>query len=288
MALIKPNDLVLFYITGKKEIRGIFRVLEYPFYDETPVWVLKEEGQFYPYRVRIDNSEYNFSTPIMLSDIYDLKDNGLIWTFSLKRPNSPTTNAMFSITNAEYDELLTLFLKLNPNYKQPKQIREPYPYFEPNILNRLTFGPGPIPKYEYTIMSLLMKGFAGQKYKEIFGNYSDSVCYVPTSFEKEIDILLIFNSPVDNKRIISYNIIEVKRELFDQKGLSQLLQYEDWFLKKKVNGDYSMVRTTAIANSFSEDVIAYLRQRRHIERKEVALLTYQYTEGDLILTPVSY
>ncbi len=285
MALVKPDDLVLFYVIVKKELRGVFKVLEYPFYDETKVWPVKEEGQLYPFRVRIDNSVYSFSTPIMLSDIFDLKDNGLSWTFSLKRPNSTTTNAMFSITDAEYNELLTLFLKLNPDYQQPKQIREPYPYFEPNLLDKLTFGPGPIPKYEYTIMSLLMNGFAKGRYKSLFGNYTDYICYVPTSFEREIDILLVFNSPVDVKRIISYNIIEVKREVFDQKGLSQLLQYEDWFLKKKANGDYSMLRTTAIANSFSDDVKAYLRIRKEIERKEVALLTYQYTNGELILTP---
>ena len=44
-------------------------------------------------------------------------------------------------------------------------------------------------------MALLMDGFSNDLHKDLFGDYSDFLCYVPTSFEKEIDILLIFNNP---------------------------------------------------------------------------------------------
>lgn len=274
MALIKKDDLILFYVTGKKELRGIFRALEFPFFDLTKVWEPKE-SQFYPFRVRIDNSEYSFQNPISLSDIYDLKDQGIIWTFALRRPGSQATNSMFAITNIEYKELFNLFLKLNPHYSQPKQIKEPYPYFEPNLLEILNLNSDLSPKYENSLMALILNGLSKSKFKEIFGNYSDYISYVPTSFEKEIDILLIFNSPVESERVIAYNIIEVKRDEFDEKGLSQLLQYEDWFLRKKVNGDFSMVRTTAIAKSFSTEVKEYLTKRKKYEGKEILLLRYE-------------
>lgn len=277
MALVKKGDLVLFYVTGKKELRGIFKVLEFPFYDETQVWDVRDNGQLYPLRIRIDNSDFSFSNSIKLSDIYDLKDQGIIWTFALRRPSGNSTNAMFSITEAEYKEFFNLFLKLNPHYSQPKQIREPYPYFEPNLMEKLSINNDYTPRYEYTLMSLILNGFAKSRFKDIFGLYNDYLCYVPTSFEKEIDILLVFNSPIEKDRIIAYNIIEVKRDEFDEKGLRQLLQYEDWFLRKKVNGDYSMIRTTAIASSFSSEVKEYLAKRKKYEDKEIMLLHYQNT-----------
>lgn len=284
MSMIKKDDLVLFYIKGKKELHGVFKILECPFYDDTPVWGEKDDGQCWPFRVRIDNSKFSFNKPIMLSDIYDLKDNGLIWTFSLRRATS--TNVMFSISDAEYEELLSLFLKLNPIYSSPIQIQEPYPYFKPNLLEGLYLQKDYSPKYEYTLMALILNGFSRKEFSEVFGNYSDFLGYVPTSFEKEIDALLIFNSPINRKKVIAYNIIEVKRDDFDEKALAQLLQYEDWFLRKRVNGDYSMLRTTAIANSFSDKVIEYLIKREQIEKKSVLLLKYINTDKGLNLKKI--
>jgi len=132
-------------------------------------------------------------------------------------------------------------------------------------------------------MALLMDGFSNDLHKDLFGDYSDFLCYVPTSFEKEIDILLIFNNPEQPDSTIAYNIIEVKKGNFDEKALSQLLQYEDWFLRKRVNGDYNMVRTTAVAGSFSDKVKEYLEKRKQYEGKEVTLLKYNNTETGLQL-----
>ena len=122
MAGIRHEDFILFYLIGKKELRGVFKAIEGPFFDDKQVWDFTEKEQLYPFRIRFNNSYYSFEKPIMLSDIYDLRDNGKIWTFSLKRPASPATNAMFSISNHEFEELLNLYLKFNPVYSQPKQI----------------------------------------------------------------------------------------------------------------------------------------------------------------------
>lgn len=289
MAGIRHNDLVLFYVIGKKELRGVFKAVGGPFFDTQQVWMLNEKSQLYPLRLRIDNWDYSFDVPIKLSDIYDLRDNGKIWTFSLRRPASTTTNAMFSISDHEFDELLNLYLKFNPIHSHPKQIREPYPYFDPNLQAKLNLYDGSYePKYEYTLMSLLSFSFAKGKFKELFGNYSDYLSYIPTSFEKEIDMILISNHPINNKQIITYNIIEVKRDIFDEKGLSQLLQYEDWFLNKKVKGDYSMLRTTAIAKSFDPVVLDYLKRRKTYENKYLSLLQYQNDSNGLTLQKVPY
>ncbi len=132
-------------------------------------------------------------------------------------------------------------------------------------------------------MSLLHESLSNNKFNKLFGSYSDYVAYVPTSFNKEIDILLINISPLDKKKIIAYTIIEVKRTVFDPKGLSQLLQYEDWFLKKRGNGDFNMIRSAAIAKTFSPDVKNYLSSRKKYENKEVSLFKYKNTEKGIRL-----
>lgn len=281
LALVRKGDLILFYITGVKELRGVYKALEKPFIDDTPVWE-SDKGQVYPYRLRFDNSEYQFPKGVSLSDIYDLRDQGLIWTFSLTRPNG-AGNSMFSITDSEYEIIFDLFLKKNPIFAQPEQIREPYQYFKPGILSHLCLDDKMQPKYESTIMSLLHESLSNNKFNDMFGSYSDYVSYVPTSFNKEIDILLINISPLDKKKIIAYTIVEVKRTVFDPNGLSQLLQYEDWFLKKRVNGDFNMIRSVAIAKSFSPDVKNYLSLRKKYENKKVSLFKYKNTEKGIQL-----
>jgi hypothetical protein len=287
MAMIRKDDYVLFYITVAKELRGVYKVLELPFFDDTVVWKPTEKGQIYPFRIRIDNTIYSFVNPIFLSDIHDLKDQGLIWTFSLHR-NMYASNALFSISDAEFNHLLNLFLKKNPINHDPQQIREPYPYFKPNILEKLTFSDNHEPKFESTLMSLILSRLAKGDFKDKFGNFSDYLAYVPTSFEKEIDILLTTRNPIEIGKNLSYNILELKRDKFDAKGLKQLLQYEVWFLNKKVNGDFNMLQTTAIAKSFDDDVLDYLKKRKLFESKIVTLLQFENINNNLTLKGVEY
>lgn len=282
ISILSKNDMVMFYVTGIQELHGVWSSVDYPFFDETKVWDNEGEEKTYPYRIRITNTKFTFRNPISLTEIYDLRDNGMLWTFNLRRPSG--TNAMFSITNIEYNQILNLFLKKNPFYLDSEQIREPYKYFEPNLLNQIQVA-GSRPKYEYTLMALLLDGFSHGRYKSVFGEYGDFVSYVPTSFGKEIDILLLFQNP--DKEILAYNLIEVKRDEFDKNGLKQLLQYEDWFIRKKVHGDFNMVRTTAIAKKFSSEVVEYVSKRQELERKEVSLLEYKLDERNLKLRKIN-
>lgn len=282
MSSIRKGDLILFYITKEKLIYGIYKVVECPFYDETPVW-RSANTQIYPFRIRIDNSQYVFKNPIGLSDIYDLRDNNTIWTFNLG--NYPRVNSMFSISEVEYRYVFELFLKANRIIQQPCHIKEPYRHIEPNITNYLTLNDRHQPKYEATLTAFLMQQLSKNKYCDVFGEYSDYLAYVPTSFGKEIDVVLFHSDPENLANILAYSIVELKRDKLDEQGLSQLLMYEDWFLKKRVGGDSRAIRTFAIASKFTDGVISYLQKREQLESKKVTLLTYNLIENELEIVP---
>ena len=49
------------------------------FFDESRVW----SDDLYPYRIRFKNTPYHYDAPLELHDIYDLRNEGKIWNFSL-------------------------------------------------------------------------------------------------------------------------------------------------------------------------------------------------------------
>ena len=135
-------------------------------------------------------------------------------------------------------------------------------------------------------MALMNYAFSKGKFVDVFGNYSDYLCYVPTNLGKEMDFLLTYDNPSDSSQIVSYDIIEVKRHEFDEAALKQLISYESWFLQKKVAGDLKMVRSTALAKSFADSVVSYVKKRSEIENKPIKLLTYEYCDGELKIKEV--
>lgn len=278
LAIVRDGDFVLFYIIGLKELRGIWQASGEAFYDENPVW----QDKVYPFRFRLTNSEFNFEKPLRLHDIYDLQNDGKIWTFALNRASG--SNAMFSISNSEFEVLLQEYLKINPFTIKKKIIMEPYPVKLANLLDHIHKEDNGEPCYEASLMAILLNNFVNGEYQEIFGNYSDYINYVPTNLGTEIDILLMFDNPQGPTKIMSYDVIEVKWDRFDGRALHQLIGYESWFIQKKVHGDLNMVRTTAIASRFSPDVVDYVQKRKRYEDKEIKLLQYKTsTDGKLEL-----
>lgn len=277
LACVRENDYILMYVIGSKELRGVWQADGSPFYDETLVW----DDRVYPFRCRIKTSEFYFDKPLKLNDINDMRNNGKIWTWALQR--SSGSNSMFSISNYEFEIIVLEYLKINPFSMNSRKIENPYPYRESNILSSVHTNNQAL-KYEYSVMTYLNHNFSSGKFKGIFGNYSDSLCYVPTSLGREMDIMLMYSHPHDKQTILSYDIIEVKRDEFDESALSQLIDYESWFLHKKISGDLNMIRTTAIAKSFSESVIEYVKKREIIENKPIKLIEYKYNGiGDFSL-----
>lgn len=115
-------------------------------------------------------------------------------------------------------------------------------------------------------MTYLNYAFSAGKFKDTFGNYADYLCYIPTNLGREMDILLMYEHPKDHDLILSYDNIEVKKDEFDKNALTQLIDYESWFLKKKVSGDMKMLRTTAIAKAFSPEVIDYVKKTQDVRK----------------------
>lgn len=269
---IKEDDFVLMYVIKSKSLRGVWQIEGRPFYDDSPVW----DDRIYPFRCRIKWSKYNFQNSLKLDDVNDLRNSGKIWTWALERPTG--SNSMFSISNEEFNTLLIEFSKINPFSFEKGRILKPYPYHDFNIIENLHFQQEH-PKYEFTIMALLNFEFSKNAFINLFGNYSDYLCYVPTNLGKEIDFILMYNNPLNPDQTLSYDIIEVKKEEFNEEALCQLIGYESWFLQKKISGDSKMIRTTAIAKSYSDDVIQYVKQRQRIEKKPIKLLKYSYCNG---------
>ena len=278
LACIKEDDYILMYIAGTKELRGVWQADGEPYYEESKIW----DDKTYPFRCRIKYSKFSFKNSLKLSDINDLRNTGKIWTWTLQRGNS--SNAMFSISNYEFQILLNEYMKINPFTLEKGVIAEPSPFHRNNVIESLHVETNKI-KYEYTVMAYLNDAFSKKKYSNLFGNYSDFLCYVPVNLSKEIDILLMFENP-DSHEIISYDIIEVKKDKFDRDALSQLINYESWFLQKKVSGDLNMIRTTAIAKSFDKDVIAYVNDRKEIEKKPIKLIQYKYSDNEFWLEKI--
>jgi hypothetical protein len=216
LSLVKEGDEILFYLIGRKGLRGIYRAYGRPFYDDTPIYP-SNNGHVYPYRVRIDNTDMVFDTPVLLSDIFDLCDIGKIWTFSLQRPGG-RANAMFSISNSEFNEIRELFLKINPILGRPAPISEPYRHFKPNLMHRLHFDNQGNPQYESGLTAIFFNGLACGQLKESLGEYSDYLAYVPTSFQKEIDGLLFYSDRKSPNKAIAYGLVELKRDVFDESG----------------------------------------------------------------------
>ncbi len=278
LAIVKDGDYVLFYIIGRKELRGVWRASGEAFFDKGRVW----EDKIYPFRFRLTNTEFDFERPLRLHDIYDLQNTGKIWTFALDRASG--SNAMFSISDSEFQILLQEYLKINPFTIKKNIIMEPYPVKSANLFDHIHRTDDGKPCYEASLMALLLNNFVKGEYREIFGNYSDYISYVPTNLGTEMDILLIFKNPQYPAQIVSYDVIEVKRDRFDDKALHQLIGYESWFIQKKVQGDLNMVRTTAIAARFDSNVIDYVQKRKRYEEKEIKLLQYQVSpDGKLQL-----
>lgn len=282
MAIVKEGDYILFYVTGVKELRGIWKAVGLPFYDETLVW----DDKIYPFRYRLESTQYSFINPLHLNDIFDLRNSGRIWTFALNRASG--TNAMFSISDSEFDILLQEYLKINPFTMSKNIIMEPYPVRPANLFEKIhRMDSNSLPRYEASLMALLLGAFVKGEFQDVFGNYSDYLSYIPTNLGTEIDILLFFSNPQNERQTMSYDIIEVKLDRFDGKALRQLIGYESWFIHKKVQGDMNMVRVSAIAKRFDADVVDYVKKRNQYEGKKIKLFQYDVTQnGELTLNLV--
>lgn len=282
---IRPGDFIFFYVKNVG-VYGLWRATTQPFFDKRDVW--RDKEQDFPYRVCFEPAIRQFSKPISLSDILDLRDRGKLWTFDLgtigKKSHHP-------ITTDEGKELIRLLLRNNPIAQPTDLIPEPYMSNGAALpLGLATDKRGQI-NIEGYLNAWFMRQFSKGNLKDIIGEYRDFLNFVPTSFNTVMDIFLTHVTTLDSIDILhKFTCIELKTGLSTEKDLNQIIKYENWLVRKLAAGDNDMVQSILVALDFQGEVLEYVQRRRLIEEKTVRLIKYRVSEDkdDIILTEIGF
>lgn len=280
---IREGDFVFFYVKGAG-IYGLWKVASVPFYDETRIW--ENPSYIYPYRVCVEPALRHFPQPIELSDMYDLKDKGRIWTFDL---GIMTKKSHYPITTEESKEIIRLLLRNNPISQPIQPIEDPYEPKGTEIMISYETTPEGFLQYEGYLNAWFMGAFAKGALTDLVGDYTDYLNYVPTSFNTVMDIFLTHITKVEDIDILhKFTCIELKTGLCDGGDLEQIVKYENWLTRKLAAGDAEMIQSILIGYDFSEKVLDYVKERRKIEKKTVRLVRYRLNaaKNDLVLNEV--
>lgn len=271
---IQPNDLVFFYVKNRG-IYGLWRVAGEPYFDESKVWPV--EQQLFPYRFSFEPAVDQFSVPVSLSDVLDLRDKGRVWTFDL---NPVQQKNQYKITTDEARELLRLLLRNNPIRQSQSRIADPHvPAIRGRIDVDLSSSQDGRVQYEGWLNAWFMRSLARGELKTLLGEYREFLNLVPTTFNKVMDVFLTHATTMDSVDVVyKYTCIELKADRATDKDLTQILRYEDWLARKLAAGDKEMIQSILVAKRFSDAVIDYVKNRRRIEEKTVRLITYSVTE----------
>ena len=136
-----------------------------------------------------------------------------------------------------------------------------------------------------------MRSFVSGRHKDIIGEYRDFLNFVPTSFNKVMDIFLTHVTEVDGVDVLhKFTCIELKTGTCTEEDLNQIIKYENWLTRRLADGDSEMVQSILVAFNFQDKVSEYVQKRRLIEEKTVRLLKYQVNseQNDLILAEIQF
>lgn len=276
---IRVGDFVFFYVNNVG-LYGLWKVTSEPFYSEEPVW--DDPEQTFPHRVCFEPVVREFREPVALSDILDLRDKGRIWTFDMA---AFTKKNHHPITSDEGKELLRLLLRNNPIYLPPKPMPHPYkPATNAQLPATLDCDSKGRLTYEGHLNAWFMRSFAAGKLKDIIGDYSEFINYVPTSFNKVMDIFLTHVTRIDGVDVLhKFTCIELKKGAVTEEDLNQVIMYENWLVRRLAQGDSGMVQSMLVGCEFHDSVLSYRDKRRSIEEKTVRLLRYRVSKDQLEL-----
>lgn len=281
---IKSGDFVFFYVK-KVGFYGLWKITNKLLYDEEDIYGVPE--QKYPYRVCFTPAVREFDKPVALSDILDLRDKGKIWTFDL---GAFIKKNHYPITTEEGKELIRLLLRNNPISIPPGNI--------PHLYSLTQTNPPPLSfecnkyghlRYEGYLSAWFSRSFAQGKLKELIGDYRDVLNYIPTSFNKVMDIFLTHVTTIDSVDILhKFTCIELKTGVVSEEDLNQIVKYENWLVRKLADGDSEMIQSILVGLDFDDKVIEYRRKRIAIEEKTVRLIKYKVNSqrNDLILEEI--
>ena len=274
---IQPGDLVFFYVKNRG-IYGLWKVVGTPFYDETPIW--ESDGQTYPYRFSFEPAVNQFHNPIDLSDVLDLRDRGKIWAFDL---NPVQQKNQYKITISEAHELLRLLLRNNLFREEIADISFPYvrPASSQAPIIDFSSSSGTKVRYEGWLNAWFIESFSQGKLTQLFGDYSEFLNLVPTTFNKVMDIFLTHVTKVDSFDVLyKYTCIELKTGKAKIGDLAQLLRYEKWLARRLAGGELDMIQSVLVAHDFFPDVIEYAMTRNDVEERSVRLISYRLMEDE--------
>ena len=224
-----------------------------------------------------------------MADVLDLRDKGKIWTFDL---GAITKKAHHPITTNEGKELIRLLLRNNPIFTRPEVIPQPYlpPKKDPLPLSLQCDRSGRL-KYEGYLNAWFMQAFTCGRLKELIGDYKDFLNYVPTSFNKVMDIFLTHVTTIDSVDILhKFTCMELKTGRISEEDLNQIIKYENWLVRKLADGDSEMIQSILVGSDFDEKVVDYRKKRKAIDEKTVRLIMYKVNSerNNLILEEVSF
>ena len=278
---IQPGDLVFFYVKNRG-IYGLWKVVGTPFFDETPIW--ESDNQTYPYRFSFEPTVNHFQEPIDLSDVLDLRDRGKVWAFDL---NPVQQKNQYKITISEAHELLRLLLRNNMVREETANITFPYVRPASSKAPSVDFSSssGTKVRYEGWLNAWFMQSLSQGQLTQFFGDYSEFLNLVPTTFNKVMDIFLTHVTRIDSLDVLyKYTCIELKTGKARIDDLAQLLRYERWLARRLAGGDLDMIQSVLVAQDFFPDVMEYVMTRNSIEERAVRLISYSLIEEEIRLT----
>jgi len=282
---IRPGDFIFFYVKNVG-IYGLWKATSWPFFDERDIW--REKDQSFPYRICFEPSIRQFTKPISLSDVLDLRDKGKLWTFDL---GTISKKSHHPITTDEGKELIRLLLRNNPIFHPFDPIPRPYVSNGIALPLRLDTDRKGQMRVEGYLNAWFMREFSAGNLKDIIGEYRDFLDFVPTSFNTVMDIFLTHVTTLDSVDILhKFTCIELKTGLSIEKDLNQIIKYENWLVRRLAAGDSDMVQSILVAFDFQDKVLEYVRRRKLIEEKTVRLIGYRVSEGqdNITLTEIRF
>ena len=191
METVNPGDLVFFYVRNSG-IRGLWKATSRSFLDEgLDLW--GETGK-YPYAICFEPIIRDFRRPVASNDIYDLRDAGKLWTFDLGMVRNKNH---YTITKDEAREIIRLLLRNNPISSAPVPIRKPHKESELQLPIQLNTDRRGRIEFEGFLNAWFMRSFSRGKLKSLVGDYEDFLNFVPTSFNRVMDIFLTHVTNID-------------------------------------------------------------------------------------------
>ncbi len=272
---IKPGDVLFFNRMASNvhppEILGIYEATSKPYFNPAPLFSgSKFVNKNLPFRVDF-KCLHNFPNPILLEEIWALKDKGKIWTLQQSRGDAVGVHACMGIAKIEAKIIERLF-KIN------NVIEKPIPKYKKSQVNRQNLpwdfktDKEGVLHYEATLLSILLEDFADGKHREIFGDYDDFIPHLPTGSRKEIDILLIKYNCDD---ILWFQVLELKRDKFTMYDLQKLINYDKWLIKTKAENPLQ-VYPVAIAADFNVQVKEYVKHSKDYLERPIKLIKYYF------------